>query len=100
MGLDQQPFVELLEDGPLGSPYVREKLLEMRKRDYPAGFPVRLALKDLELVGEVQAASAAQMPVLDTIRERFSLAASEHANEDLAAVYEVGLTPLSLQAGD
>jgi uncharacterized protein YlxP (DUF503 family) len=40
------------------------------------------------------------MPVLDTIRERFSLAASEHANEDLAAVYEVGLTPLSLQAGD
>jgi len=90
MGLDQQPFVELLEDGPLGSPYIREKLLEMRSRDYPAGFPVRLALKDLELVGEVEAASAAEMPVLDVSRERFSLAAAEHADEDLAAVYEVG----------
>jgi 3-hydroxyisobutyrate dehydrogenase len=90
MGLDQQPFVELLEDGPLGSPYIREKLQEMRSRDYPAGFPVRLALKDLELVGEVEAAAVAEMPVLDLTRERFALAAKEHADEDLAAVYEVG----------
>ena len=89
LGLDQRPFVELLEDGPLGSPYIREKLVEMRSRDYPAGFPVRLALKDLELVGEVEAASAAEMPVLDVIRERFSVAAREHGDEDLAAVYEV-----------
>jgi 3-hydroxyisobutyrate dehydrogenase len=90
MGLDQQPFVELLEDGPLGSPYIREKLQEMRSRDYPAGFPVRLALKDLELVGEVEAASAAEMPVLEVARERFSVAARELADEDVAAVYEVG----------
>jgi 3-hydroxyisobutyrate dehydrogenase len=90
MGLDQQPFVELLDDGPLGSPYIREKLQEMRSRDYPAGFPVRLALKDLELVGELEGASNAEMPVLDVTRERISLAATEHADEDLAAVYEVG----------
>lgn len=90
MGLDQQPFIELLEGGPLGSAYVREKLLEMRSRDYPAGFPVRLALKDLELVGEVKSASASEMPVLDVARERFSAAAGAHADEDLAAVYEVG----------
>lgn len=90
MGLDQQSFVELLEDGPLGSPYIREKLLEMRRRNYPAGFPVRLALKDLELVGEVEAASDAEMPVLDVSRERFSVAVRQHADEDLAAVYEVG----------
>jgi 3-hydroxyisobutyrate dehydrogenase len=90
LGLDQQPFVELLENGPLGSPYIREKLQEMRSREYPAGFPVRLALKDLELVGEVEAAAAAEMPVLDLTRERFALAAREHAEEDLAAVYEVG----------
>ena len=90
MGLDQQPFVALLEDGPLGSPYIREKLLEMRSREYPAGFPVRLALKDLELVSEVETAADADMPVLEITRERFSLAAREHADEDLAAVYEVG----------
>ncbi len=90
MGLDQQRFIELLEDGPLGSPYIREKLQEMRSREYPAGFPVRLALKDLELVGEVEAVSAAEMPVLEVARERFSVAVKEHADEDLAAVYEVG----------
>jgi 3-hydroxyisobutyrate dehydrogenase len=91
MGLDQQPFVELLEGGPLGSPYIREKLAEMRRREYPAGFPVGLALKDLDLVSEVEAATAAEMPVLELTRERFSLAAKGHADEDLAAVYEVGL---------
>lgn len=89
MGLDQQQFIDLLEDGPLGSPYIREKLLEMRSRDYPAGFPVRLALKDLELVDEVRVAAAAEMPVLELARRRFSLAAKEHADEDLAAVYEL-----------
>jgi 3-hydroxyisobutyrate dehydrogenase len=89
MGLDQQPFVDLL-DGPLGSPYIREKLLEMRSRDYPAGFPVRLAVKDLELVGEVEQVSGAETPVLDVTRERFSVAVREHADEDLAVVYEVG----------
>jgi 3-hydroxyisobutyrate dehydrogenase len=90
MGLDQEPFVELLEGGPLGSAYIREKLLEMRNHDYPAGFPVRLALKDLELLGEVERVSAVEMPVLDVARERFSVAVNEHADEDLAAVYEVG----------
>jgi 3-hydroxyisobutyrate dehydrogenase len=93
MGLDQQPFVELLEGGPLGSAYIREKLLEMRSHHYPAGFPVRLALKDLELVGEVEAASASEMPFLNVTRERCSLAAREHGDEDLAAVYELGLQP-------
>jgi 3-hydroxyisobutyrate dehydrogenase len=100
LGLDQRPFVELLEDGPLGSPYIREKLVEMRSRDYPAGFPVRLALKDLELVGEVEAASAAEMPVLDVIRERFSVAAREHGDEDLAAVYEVAWRARRSDSGD
>ena len=91
MGLDQQLFIDLLEGGPLGSPYIGEKLLEMRSHSYPAGFPVRLALKDLELVGEVASAAAAETPVLDVVRERFSVALGEHADEDLAAVYEVGL---------
>ncbi|MGO9488666.1 MAG: NAD(P)-dependent oxidoreductase [Solirubrobacteraceae bacterium] len=95
MGLDQQPFVELLDDGPLGSPYIREKLSEMRSHEYPPGFPVRLALKDLELVGEVEAASGAEMPVLDTTRECVSAAAREHADEDLGAVYEAGWRPVS-----
>ena len=61
----------------------------MRRHQYPAGFPVRLALKDLELVGEVARASGTRMPVLDAVLERFGAAVQSHADEDLAAVYEL-----------
>jgi 3-hydroxyisobutyrate dehydrogenase len=90
MGLDQRRFVELLDGGPLGSPYGLLKLQEMLAHDYPVGFPVRLALKDLELVREVEQSSKVPMPVLDAAYERFLTADEEHADEDLAAVYEVG----------
>jgi hypothetical protein len=90
MGLDQQQFIELLDGGPLGSAYGLLKLDEMRRHDYPAGFPVRLALKDLELVREVEQNSKAAMPLLDVVHERFLTAREDHADEDLAAVYEVG----------
>jgi 3-hydroxyisobutyrate dehydrogenase len=89
MGLDQQQFVELLDGGPLGSAYGLLKLDEMRVHDYPVGFPVRLALKDLELVREVEQSSGAPMPLLDATYERFLAANDDHADEDLAAVYEV-----------
>ena len=90
MGLDQQQFIELLDGGPLGSAYGLLKLDEMRRHDYPAGFPVRLALKDLELVREVEQSSKLAMPLLDVVHERFLTANEDHADEDLAAVYEVG----------
>jgi 3-hydroxyisobutyrate dehydrogenase len=89
MGLDQQRFIELLDGGPLGSAYGLQKLDEMRRHQYPAGFPVRLALKDLELVGEVQQSSGAAMPFLDVALERFTAASAGFADDDLAAVYEL-----------
>jgi 3-hydroxyisobutyrate dehydrogenase len=90
MELDQRQFVDLLDGGPLGSAYGLMKLNEMLTHDYPAGFPVRLALKDLELVREVEQSSKAAMPLLDVVHERFLAADEDHADEDLAAVYEVG----------
>jgi 3-hydroxyisobutyrate dehydrogenase-like beta-hydroxyacid dehydrogenase len=62
----------------------------MKRHSYPAGFPVRLALKDLELVREVEQNSQAAMPLLDVVLERFLAASEDHADQDLAAVYEVG----------
>jgi 3-hydroxyisobutyrate dehydrogenase len=88
MGLDQRHFVKLLDGGPLGSPYALQKLDEMRRHDYPAGFPIRLALKDLELVGEVERSAGATMPLLDVVRERFTTADPKLADQDLAAIYE------------
>jgi 3-hydroxyisobutyrate dehydrogenase len=90
MGLDQQQFIALLDGGPLGSVYAIQKMDEMRRHEYPAGFPVRLALKDLELVREVEQSSRATMPLLDAVLERFMTASQELADQDLAAIYELG----------
>jgi 3-hydroxyisobutyrate dehydrogenase len=89
MGLDQQQFIALLDGGPLGSVYALQKLDEMRRHDYPAGFPVRLAVKDLELVREVAQSSRATMPLLDVVLERFIAASRDLADQDLAAIYEL-----------
>ena len=89
MGLDQQHFNDLLDGGPLGSPYAVQKLDEMRRHEYPAGFPVRLALKDLELVREVEQSSGGKMPLLDVVLERFAAASQDYADDDLAALYEL-----------
>ncbi len=91
MGLDQQQFVTLLDGGPLGSAYGLQKLDEMQRREYPAGFPVRLALKDLKLVKEVAEASGVELPVLDAVRERIGGVERVHGDDDLAAVYELKL---------
>jgi 3-hydroxyisobutyrate dehydrogenase len=89
MGVDHNDFRALLDGGPLGSPYALQKLDEMVGHEYPAGFPVRLALKDLQLVREVQESSGATMPVLDVVLQRFMTAGEDVAGEDLAAIYEL-----------
>ena len=91
MGLEEQQFITLLDGGPLGSSYGVEKLGEMRRHEYPAGFPVRLALKDLKLVREVAESAGVELPVLDAVLERIGDVESRHADDDLAAVYELKL---------
>jgi 3-hydroxyisobutyrate dehydrogenase len=93
MGLNQQHFIELLDGGPLGSAYAVQKLDEMRRHEYPAGFPVRLALKDLELVHEVEESTRTTMPVLDVVLGRFMTAGDALADQDVAAIYELDATP-------
>ena len=92
MGLDQQQFIALLDGGPLGSVYALQKLDEMRRHEYPAGFPVRLALKDLELVREVEQSSQATVPLLHAVLETFMTASQDLADQDLAAIYELDRT--------
>jgi 3-hydroxyisobutyrate dehydrogenase len=93
MGLDQRHFLALLDGGPLGSPYALQKLDEMRRHEYPVGFPVRLALKDLELVHEVEEVTRAPMPVLDVVLDLFAAANLDLADQDLAAIYELEGAP-------
>ncbi len=91
MDLDQEELRSLLDGSPLGSAYGVEKLGEMMRHDYPAGFPVRLALKDLQLVREVAEGSDARMPLLEVALDRMLKASERRGDDDLAAVYELGL---------
>ena len=92
MGLEQQQFITLLDGGPLGSSYGLEKLGEMRRHAYPAGFPVRLAVvKDLKLVREVAYNAGVELRLLDAVLERMGDVEDRHADDDLAAVYELRL---------
>jgi 3-hydroxyisobutyrate dehydrogenase-like beta-hydroxyacid dehydrogenase len=63
----------------------------MQRHEYPAGFPVRLALKDLKLVREVAEGSGVELPLLDAVLERIGDVENRHADDDLAAVYELKL---------
>jgi 3-hydroxyisobutyrate dehydrogenase len=89
MEVNEQHFIDLLDGGPLGSAYAMQKLEEMRRREYPAGFPVRLALKDLELVREVKEGARVTLPLLDVVRERFTAGSRDLGDQDLAAIYEL-----------
>jgi 3-hydroxyisobutyrate dehydrogenase len=91
MGVDQSQFVALLDGGPLGSTYAMEKLGEMGRHEYPAGFPVRLAVKDLVLVREVANGSHVQMPLLNAVLERMQGVSHTRGDDDLAAVFELAL---------
>jgi hypothetical protein len=53
-----------------------------------AGFPVPLVVKDLDLVREVEQNPRTAMPLLDVVRERFTTASPDLADQDLAAIYE------------
>ena len=91
MGVDQAQFVALLDGGPLGSAYAMEKLGEMGRHEYPAGFPARLAVKDLALVREVADGAQVTMPLLNAVLERMEGISSTRGDDDLAAVFELGL---------
>jgi 3-hydroxyisobutyrate dehydrogenase-like beta-hydroxyacid dehydrogenase len=62
----------------------------MQRREYPAA-PVRLALKDLKLVTEVMSKASVELPLLDAVLGQFGDVEYTHANDDLAAVYELKL---------
>ena len=87
-GVDAVQLARVLEGGPLGMPYALAKLAEMREHRYPAGFPIRLALKDLRLAREAAQDAGLEAPLLEAALARYLRAAETRADEDLGAVYE------------
>jgi 3-hydroxyisobutyrate dehydrogenase len=83
LGIDHATFVTALEAGPLAMPYALGKITLMDAGEYPAGFAVQLALKDIDLAAEL----ATPSPLLQVVHDRLEHAvAAGHGSDDLAAV--------------
>jgi 3-hydroxyisobutyrate dehydrogenase len=86
--VDPQAFLEAIDGGAVGSPYAQMKGSMMIDRDFPTSFPLKLALKDLELVLEAAERHDAVMRVAGAAADNFRDAVDKgHGDEDMAAVY-------------
>lgn len=86
LGVPRDMFVEVLDGGPLGMPYALQKAQLMTSQDYTPGFPVELALKDIQLIEEAGEAT----PLVGELSRRLTSAVNAgHAADDLSAVAAV-----------
>jgi 3-hydroxyisobutyrate dehydrogenase len=87
IGVDPELVLEVLGGGPLDLPYMQMKARAMIERDFTPSFQLSLAAKDAALAVQAAASVDLELPMLEAIAKRFAEAASEHGDEDLAAVY-------------
>jgi 3-hydroxyisobutyrate dehydrogenase len=89
MGVEPQAFLDAIAGGPVDVPYAHVKGEAMIKKEFPASFPLALALKDARLITE--AAEGAEPPLLRVVREQLERAVHDgHGDLDLAGLYLAG----------
>jgi 3-hydroxyisobutyrate dehydrogenase len=87
LGIARSALIEVVAGGPLGMPYALQKAQLMTDRDFTAGFPVELALKDIRLIEQ---AEGIEPPLVHALEERLQRAVDAgHARDDVAAVAAV-----------
>jgi 3-hydroxyisobutyrate dehydrogenase len=83
LSIEHDTFAAALEAGPLAMPYALQKMQLMEERSFAPGFAVQLALKDVDLAGDV----ADLGPLLEVVRDRLAATVGAgHGGDDLAAV--------------
>ena len=93
-GLDvpAEQFLEAISGGALDAGYARIKGDMMQAREYPASFPLRLALKDSNLIAEAAQRAELDLPTMRGVSELLERAVDAgHADEDMAAAFEAAL---------
>jgi 3-hydroxyisobutyrate dehydrogenase len=87
LGVARSSLLEVLDGGPLAMPYALQKAQLMTDREFAAGFPVELALKDIRLLEQ---AEGQQPPLVHVVEERLQRAVDAgHARDDVAALAAV-----------
>jgi 3-hydroxyisobutyrate dehydrogenase len=88
IGVDPQAFLDAIDGTAVGSPYAKMKGPQMIDRDFPTAFPLKLALKDLELVLEAAERHDFDMPVAGASTKNFRRAVEQgHGDKDMSAVF-------------
>lgn len=83
LSIDHENLLMALQAGPLNMPYALQKSRLMDEKSFGPGFAVKLALKDIDLVGE----SATLSPLFQVVHQRLErTAAAGHGDQDLAAL--------------
>jgi len=80
-GLPHDRFLQVLSETYVLSPRQKSQLVNARKGEYPAAFPLRLMLKDFALI--LQQAMAVSVPML-IIAVAAQVCAAEHARQGAA----------------
>jgi 3-hydroxyisobutyrate dehydrogenase len=88
--MDPTSFVEVIDGGPLGSPFAVGKANAMLDGDLGPGFALRDALKDARLVLDAAQERGIRLPLTEQVELSFDRAkAAGHGNEDVASVIEL-----------
>jgi 3-hydroxyisobutyrate dehydrogenase len=87
LGLDPQLVLEAVKDGPLDMPYLRLKGRMMIERNFEPSFRLALAAKDARLAADAAKRAGLDLKLVEVVAARFTEAAEEHGDEDLAAAY-------------
>ncbi|MGN6635691.1 MAG: NAD(P)-dependent oxidoreductase [Oryzihumus sp.] len=87
LGIPRSALLEVIGAGPLAMPYALQKAQLMTDREFIAGFPIELALKDVRLTEQ---AEGVQPPLIQAVESRLQRAVDAgHARDDVAAVATV-----------
>lgn len=86
LGVKKESFLELIEGGPVDSPYAQLKGRMMIERDFPAAFKLELAAKDAGLVVDAAQRADLALPLLEAVRDQMARGVElGHGDEDMAA---------------
>jgi 3-hydroxyisobutyrate dehydrogenase len=87
IGLDPQLVLDAVEGGPLDLPYLQTKARAIIARNFEPSFRLALAAKDARLVQEAARRAGLDLPLIESVRERFAQAADQHGDSDMSATY-------------
>jgi 3-hydroxyisobutyrate dehydrogenase len=92
LGVPPQTFLDVIAGGALDCGYAQLKGRAMIERNFPPAFPLRHAAKDLRLIEEAAGRHELDVPLIDTVAERYAQAAEGGLGDlDMSATFLTGV---------